>query len=79
MNKINEDKGAFDLIYQIPHILYSTIICAVINFILKKLFLTEKQILLIKQEEKFKISEIKSKSIKSCIKVKLSIFLYRIY
>ena len=42
MNKINEDKGAYNIIYQLPQILYSTIISAIINVILKRLSLSEK-------------------------------------
>ena len=45
MNKINEDKGAYNIIYQISQILYSTVISAIINTILKRLSLSEKQIL----------------------------------
>ena len=75
MNKINEDKGAFDILFQIPQILYSTLICAVINLIIKKLSLTEKQILSIKREKTYKDAETKSRQIKSCLKAKLIIFL----
>jgi hypothetical protein len=74
MNKINEDKGAFNFLYQIPQILYSTLICAVINMILKTLSLTEKQILVIKQEKNYQEAEKKSKKIKSCLIMKLIIF-----
>ena len=74
MNKINEDKGAFNLLYQIPQILYSTIICAVINLIIKRLSLTEKQILLIKKEKNYEDAKKKSRQIKSSLKVKLIIF-----
>jgi len=45
MNKINKDHGKYDLLYQIPQILYSTLISAAINLLLKILFLSEKQIL----------------------------------
>ena len=74
MNKINEDKGVFNFLYQIPQILYSTLICAVINMILKTLSLTEKQILVIKREKNYKEAEKKSKKIKSCLIMKLIIF-----
>ena len=53
MNKINEDHGKYDFLYQIPQILYSTIISAVINIILKWLSLSEKQILDIKKEKNY--------------------------
>ena len=74
MNKINEDKGAFNIILQIPQILYSTIISAIINIILKLLSLSERQILIIKSEKDFLIAKKKSKSIKRCLRIKLSIF-----
>ena len=74
MNKINEDKGAFNFLFQIPQILYSTLICAVINMVIKRLSLTEKQILLIKQQKGYKEAEKKSKEIKCCLKAKLIIF-----
>ena len=74
MNKINEDKGSYDFIYQIPQILYSTVISGVINMILKRLSLSEKQILLIKLEKDFLIAQKKSKKIQTCLKIKLSLF-----
>ena len=42
MHKIYEDKGSFNLLYQIPQILYSSLVSAVINTILKQLALSEK-------------------------------------
>ena len=74
MNKINEDKGAFNFLFQIPQILYSTLISAIINLILKRLSLTEKQILIIKQEHNYKEAENKSKKVKLCLKTKLLLF-----
>ena len=74
MNKIYQDKGAFDILYQIPQILYSTIICSIINLVLKHLSLTEKQIILIKKEKNHKSAQIKSKKIIFCLKIKLIIF-----
>ena len=74
MNKINEDKGAYDILFQIPSILYSTIISAVINMILKRLSLSEKQIINIKMEKDFLRAQKKSKEINKCIKIKLGIF-----
>ena len=74
MNKINEDKGVYNILFQIPQILYSTIISAIINMILKKLSLSEQQILLLKSEKNFLAAQNKSKNIKTCLKIKLSIF-----
>ena len=74
MNKISEDKGEYDILYQIPQILYSTVISALINMILKKVSLTEQQILTIKLESDYLIAQKKAKNIRSCIKIKLAIF-----
>ena len=74
MNKINEDNGAYDIIYQIPQILYSTVISAIINMILKRLSLSEQQILSIKLEKDYLIAQKKSKTIKLCLKSKLALF-----
>ena len=74
MNKINEEKGAFNIILQIPPILYSAFISAIINMILKLLSLTEKQILVIKSEKNFNMARKKSNSIKTCLKIKITIF-----
>ena len=76
MNKINEDKGAFNFLFQIPQILYSTLICAIINVILKRLSLSEKQIIIIKQEAIYKKAENKSKKLKTCLMIKLAIFFF---
>ena len=74
MHKINEDKGDFNIIFQIPQILYSTVISAVINLILKKLSLSESQILSIKQEKKIKKAKIVGDKIISCLRIKFIIF-----
>ena len=50
MHKIYENQGKYDLIYQIPQILYSTVISILINTIIKSISLTEKNILSIKKE-----------------------------
>ena len=74
MHKINEDKGAFNIIFQIPQILYSTVISAVINLILKRLSLSDSQILSIKQEKNLKNAKILGDKILGCLKIKFIIF-----
>ena len=74
MHKINEDNGTFNFIYQIMQILYSTIICAVINTILKLLSLSEKNIIEIKQQKNYVQVIKKSKTIEKRIKIKFIIF-----
>ena len=76
MNKINEDKGAFNILFQIPQILYSSVISTVINVILKQLSLSERQILSIKQENNFNVAQKKSKKLRKYIKIKLALFFF---
>ena len=51
LHKVYEDKGTFNFIYILPKIIYSIIICSIINFFLKFLFLSQKNILELKYEE----------------------------
>ena len=74
MHKIYKDNGVFNIIFQIPQILYSSIITSVINIILKNLSLSEKEILKIKQEKSIKNTVNISKNIEKCIKIKFIIF-----
>ena len=74
MHKIHEDKGKFNIVYQIPQILYSTIITTIINMILKQLSLSEKNIIAIKQEKDIKRMTSYSKRVKICINIKLILF-----
>ena len=50
MNKIYFDEGVFDLIYNIPQIIYSLLISIVINGIIKFLSLSEKKVVAVKEE-----------------------------
>ena len=76
MHKVYEDKGSFNLINQIPQILYSSVISAIINTILKQLCLSEKNILQIKEERAFSNIVAKSKKIESCLRIKFIIFFF---
>ena len=48
MHQIYEDHGSFNLIYQLPQILYSSLISRLLNTIIQSLALTENYILEIK-------------------------------
>ena len=74
MHKVYIDNGAFNLIYQVPQILYSSIISAIINIILKQLSLSEKNILELKNEKDLKKAIKKSKKISICLKLKIVAF-----
>ena len=77
MHKIYEDNGAFNILLQLPQILYSSFISTIINMILKILSLSENNILAIKQEKDIKIATKKSKKIYNCIVIKfLTFFLF---
>ena len=68
MHKIYQSKGEYDFIYQIPKIIYSTLISGIIIFIIRYLALTEKNILQIKNEKNneniYIITKIKIRKIK---------------
>ena len=74
MHKIYVDNGAYNILYQIPQILYSSVVSAVINMLLKILSLSEKNILELKQEKDIDRIIKLSKSIQKCIKIKFIIF-----
>ena len=52
IHEIYEEEGNFNFIYQLPQILYSSIISSVINILIKFLSLSEKNILKLKNEKK---------------------------
>ena len=74
MHNVYKYNGAFKFIYQIPQILYSTIVSSIINLILKKLSLSEQNILEIRRESDEKKAKKKSKKIENCLKIKFIIF-----
>ena len=75
MNKIYEDDAAFNFIYQLPQIFYSSVISAVINMILKMLSLSEKKVLEIKKEKNADKAKEKADKIKKQINITLIIFI----
>jgi len=74
MHKLYEDKGKYNIVYRIPQILFSTIISAIINVLLKQLSLSEANILTLKQETDSKKLLEKSNSIKRCLRLKFLIY-----
>ena len=57
MHKIYEDKGKFNFLYQIPQILYSTLISRFIDSFIRSLALTQDKIVELKQKILQKINE----------------------
>ena len=74
MHKVYEDNGNFNIIYQIPQILYSTLVSMTINKLLKYLSLSEKNILELKKQKNMKAMNDKSPKIEKCLKIKLLIY-----
>ena len=75
MHKIYKDKGNYNLFYQIPQIIISSVVSVVINMILKKLALSENNILAIKSVNNYQKAVEKSKKIEFCIVIKFIVFL----
>ena len=71
MHRIYIDYGDYNFIYNIPQIIFSTIISSIITMILKLLSLSEKNLLIIKQEKNLSLAIQKSQNIKSCFNIKL--------
>ena len=74
MHKIYIDKGKFNFVFQIPKIIYSTIISLIIGLIIKKLALSETNILYIKKHKNYKDISEKIKSTIKLLKIKINLF-----
>ena len=74
IHEIYESSGKFDFIYQLPQILYSTLISAVINTTIKYFSLSEKNILKIKEEVNINNYNIEMPKVIKCLKIKFIIF-----
>ena len=78
MHKIYEDGGKFNFIYQIPQILYSSIISTVLIMLVKFLALSEKNVLNIKNSKEKELTKIYNSETKT-IKYKFICFFIIIY
>jgi len=74
MHKIYKDSSAFNIIFQIPIMFYSTIVSTFLNMLLKLLSLSEKNILTMNQEKDYSNAIIKSNKIQKCLKIKFFLF-----
>ena len=74
IHKLYKANGKYNYLYQIPKILYSTFICAITNIFLKKLSLSQNEILKIKQGLDINKTKEKIKTTKKCLKIKFIIF-----
>ena len=78
MHKIYEEEGAFDFIYQIPKILYSTVLSSIDNALVSYLSLSEKNILNIKKSKEKNKDNLKKLvyDIKKCLIIKFILFFF---
>ena len=74
VHDVNQNSGKFDFIYNLPQILYSTIISAFINVIIKFFSLTEKNILKLKNDNNVKNYNKTVPKLIKCLKIKFICF-----
>ena len=74
MHKIYQDKGQFDYLYQIPQILYSTLISRFIDSLIKNFSLSQDVLVELKQETRKNNIEQKRKKLIFTLKIKFTIF-----
>ena len=74
IHKLYKEKRKYNFVYQIPKILYSTIISSIASIILKQLSLSEKDILKIKKKLYIKELEEVIEEVKKCIRIKYILF-----
>ena len=74
MHKIYQDKGNFNLIYFLPQIVYSIIICSIFNIIIKKVYLSQKSILDIKYDHSINNINSRVVTIIKCLMIKFIFF-----
>ena len=74
MHQIYEDKGTFNIVYQLPQIAYSFLISMVFNILLKMLALSEGLILDFKKQKDIKDLEKRANVLDKKIKIKLSLY-----
>jgi hypothetical protein len=74
MHKIYIENGDFNFIYQLPVTIYSTLISALINMLLKTLAITESYFLTMKKEKNIEKFMRQIRNIMKVIKIKIIIF-----
>ena len=78
MDKIYINHGTYNIIYQIPKIIYSSLISAALKTLIKFLGLSESSILEIKKEKYNKKDNVKINELKKIIRIKF-LFFFIIY
>ena len=74
LHTIFSQKGKYNILYQIPQVLYSTLISLIISLVLKKLSLSQNELISIKKElDMSKAKKLADKK-KKCLKIKMYSF-----
>ena len=79
MHKINVDQGSFNLAYQIPQIIYSSLLSLIMISLFQSFSLTESNILVLKEEKRKKKKNIDEKLKKLFRKIKIKFIFFFIY
>ena len=74
MHQIYEDDGEFNFIYQLPQIIYSTVISYILNSFINFLALSQNNIINIKQSKNLKLIKKKAKTTRAVLRIKFMIF-----
>ena len=74
MHKIYQDRGKYDLLFQIPQILYSTLISKFIDTLIKNLALSQDDMLELKQEKRKTFIKKKYIKILKILRIKIVLF-----
>ena len=75
-HNIYKENWKFNLIFQLPHMIYTSLISAVIKIILKNFALSENKILELKNEKNINKLGMLSKKIQKCLTIKFTIFFF---
>jgi hypothetical protein len=76
MRQIFADRGKYNFLYQIPQVLYSTIVSSLMTFMLKKLSLSQNELIAIKREpDKKKANKLADNS-RGWLKIKIYLFFF---
>ena len=74
IHKIYEDEGKFNFIYQLPQIVYSTLISTFLNLLFKLLALSEGQIISFKENKKTNGLKKREDELRKLLKIKFLLF-----
>ena len=75
MHNIHEKGGEYDIVYDIPQIIYSSVISTFINILLQKLALSEDSFISLKQEKDYEKAKSQVGKVKKCLYIKFTIFI----